>query len=135
MINPALRSASIAIIKAIANLARKDGVYIENQNFAISGAGEPGSVIKAATMIALLEDGCVTPYDTIDLGTSGRYKFYDRYLTESHDGLGKVTVKQIMEKSSNGIAKLVYDHYKDRPEKFVNRWYAMGLDTIFQSIT
>ena len=59
-------------IKAIANLARKDGVYIENQNFAISGAGEPGSVIKAATMIALLEDGCVTPYDTIDLGTSGR---------------------------------------------------------------
>lgn len=48
-------------------------------------------------MIALLEDGCVTPYDTIDLGTSGRYKFYDRYLTESHDGLGKVTVKQIME--------------------------------------
>ena len=115
-------------IKAIANLARKDGVYIENQNFAISGAGEPGSVIKAATMIALLEDGCVTPYDTIDLGTSGRYKFYDRYLTESHDGLGKVTVKQIMEKSSNGIAKLVYDHYKDRPEKFVNRWYAMGLD-------
>ena len=33
-----------------------------------------------------------------------------------------------MEKSSNGIAKLVYDHYKDRPEKFVNRWYAMGLD-------
>ena len=45
-------------IKAIANLARKDGVYIENQNFAISGAGEPGSVIKAATMIALLEDVC-----------------------------------------------------------------------------
>lgn len=116
-------------IKAIANMAkRKDGEYEENQNFAISGAGEPGSVIKAATMIALLEDGCVSPNDTIDLGTTGKYKFYDRYLTESHDGLGKVTVKQIMEKSANGIAKLVFDHYKERPEKFVNRWYAMGLD-------
>lgn len=116
-------------IKAIANMAkRKEGEYEENQNFAISGAGEPGSVIKAATMIALLEDGCVTPNDTIDLGTTGKYKFYDRYLTESHDGLGKVTVKQIMEKSANGIAKLVFDHYKERPEKFVNRWYAMGLD-------
>lgn len=116
-------------IKAIANMARnKDGAYIEDQNFAISAAGEPGSVIKAATMIALLEDGCVTPYDTIDLGKSGRYKFYDRYLRESHDGLGRVTVTQMMEKSANGIAKVVFDHYKDRPEKFVNRWYAMGLD-------
>lgn len=116
-------------IKAIANMARdKDGVYVENQNFAISNAGEPGSVIKAATMIALLEDGCVTPEDTVDLGKSGRYKFYDRYLTESHEGLGKVTVKQMMEKSSNGIAKLVFDHYQNRPEKFVNRWFSMGLD-------
>ena len=117
-------------VKAIANLARvKEGEYIESQNFAISNAGEPGSVIKAATMIALLEDGYVTPEDTIDLGPIGKYKFYDRYLTESHPGgLGKVTVKQIMEKSSNGIATLVFDHYRERPEKFVNRWYAMGLD-------
>lgn len=116
-------------IKAIANMAKgKEGVYLENQNFAISGAGEPGSVIKAATMIALLEDGCVTPDDTVDLGTSGKYKFYDRTMTESHEGLGRITVKQMMEKSANGISRLVFEHYKDRPEKFVNRWYAMGLD-------
>lgn len=116
-------------IKAIANMARgKEGEYVENQNFAISGAGEPGSVIKAATMIALLEDGFVSPNDTINLGKSGVYKFYDRKLSESHDGLGSVTVKQMMEKSANGIAKVVFDHYKERPEKFVNRWYAMGLD-------
>lgn len=116
-------------IKAIANMARgKEGEYVENQNFAISGAGEPGSVIKAATMIVLLEDGFVRPNDTINLGKSGVYKFYDRKLSESHDGLGSVTVKQMMEKSANGIAKVVFDHYKERPEKFVNRWYAMGLD-------
>lgn len=116
-------------IKAIANMARgKEGEYVENQNFAISGAGEPGSVIKAATMIALLEDGFVRPNDTINLGKSGVYKFYDRKLSESHDGLGSVTAKQMMEKSANGIAKVVFDHYKERPEKFVNRWYAMGLD-------
>lgn len=116
-------------IKAVANMAKnKDGYYIENQNFAISGAGEPGSVIKAATIIALLEDGCVTPNDTIDLGKSGKYKFYDRTLTESHDGLGRLTVKQMMEKSANGIAKLVFEHYQNRPEKFVNRWFSMGLD-------
>lgn len=117
-------------IKAIANLAKTgDGNYTESQNFAINNAGEPGSVIKAATIMALLEDGYVSPYDTIDLGTTGKYKFYDRYLTESHPGgLGKVTVQQIMEKSSNGIATLVFDRYREHPEKFVNRWYAMGLD-------
>lgn len=116
-------------IKAIANMAKgKEGVYVENQNFAINGAGEPGSVIKAATIISLLEDGYVTPEDTIDLGRTGRYKFYDRYLSESHEGLGKVTVTQMMEKSANGIAKVVFENYKNHPEKFVNRWYGMGLD-------
>lgn len=116
-------------IKAIANMARgKSGEYVENQNFAIGNAGEPGSVIKAATMITLLEDGCVEPNDTIDLGSTGVYKFFDRVMTESHGGLGKVTVKQMMEKSSNGLSKVVFDHYQNRPEKFVNRWYAMGLD-------
>ncbi len=116
-------------IKAIANLAKgRNGEYVENQNFAISGAGEPGSVIKAATIMALLEDGYVSPEDTIDLGAVGKYKFYNRTLSESHGGLGKVTIKQMIEKSSNGIAKLVFDHYKEKPEKFVNRWYGMGLD-------
>ena len=116
-------------IKAIANMARgRNGEYVENQNFAIGKAGEPGSVIKAATMIALLEDGCVEPDDTIDLGPTGVYRFFDRVMRESHGGLGKVTVKEMLEKSSNGLSKVVFDHYQNRPEKFVNRWYAMGLD-------
>lgn len=116
-------------IKAIANMAKGlDGQYIESQNFAISSAGEPGSVIKAASFIALLEDGIVTPDDTIDLGQTGRYMFKNIELKEAHDGLGKVTVQQMLEKSANGIAKLVYDNYKDRPKKFVDRWYSMGLN-------
>lgn len=116
-------------IKAIANMARgASGQYFESQNFAISGAGEPGSVIKAASFIALLEDGIVTPDDTINLGKKGEYRFFNSVLKETHEGLGRVTVQQMLEKSANGIAKLVYDNYKDRPEKFVNRWYSMGLN-------
>lgn len=117
-------------VKAIANMTRTaSGGYAENLNYAIGDAGEPGSVIKVATMIALLEDGYVTPDDTIDLGPTGKYKFYDRTLTESDGkGIGKATVSRIMEKSSNGIAKLVYEHYKGNPEKFVKRFCAMGLD-------
>ena len=56
-------------VKAIANLTRTTGgTYRESMNYAIGDAGEPGSVIKAATMIALLEDGYVEPDDTVDLG-------------------------------------------------------------------
>lgn len=117
-------------VKAIANLTRTaSGSYREDMNYAIGDAGEPGSVIKAATMIALLEDGYVEPEDTVDLGGTGRYQFYKNYLTDSDNKKpGKISVQHIFEVSSNGISRLVYDHYKDKPERFVNRLCGMGLD-------
>lgn len=117
-------------IKAIANLTRtSEGNYREDMNYAIGDAGEPGSVIKAATMIALLEDGHVEPEDTVDLGGTGRYYFYKNYLSDSDNKKpGKITVQHVFEISSNGIAKIVYDHYKDHPERFVNRLCGMDLD-------
>ena len=39
-----------------------------------------------------------------------------------------MTVQGIFERSLNGITELVYEHYRQQPEKFVNRWYAMGLN-------
>lgn len=117
-------------IKAIANLTRTaGGSYREDMNYAVGDAGEPGSVIKAATMIALLEDGYVEPQDTVDLGGTGRYQFYKNYLTDSDNKKpGKISVQHIFEISSNGIARLIFDHYKDKPERFVNRLCGMGLD-------
>ena len=47
-------------------------------------------------------------------------------LKESRSPIGKVTVQGIFERSLNGITELVYEHYRQQPEKFVNRWYAMG---------
>ena len=117
-------------VKAIANLTRTaSGSYREDMNYAVGDAGEPGSVIKAATMIALLEDGYVEPQDTVDLGGTGRYQFYKNYLTDSDNKKpGKISVQHIFEISSNGSARLVFDHYKDKPERFVNRLCGMGLD-------
>ncbi len=117
-------------VKAIANLTRTTGgTYRESMNYAIGDAGEPGSVIKAATMIALLEDGYVEPDDTVDLGGTGRYQFYENYLTDSDNKKpGKISIRHVFETSSNGIAKIVYDHYRKQPERFVNRWCGLGLD-------
>ncbi|MDR1756000.1 MAG: transpeptidase family protein [Culturomica sp.] len=116
-------------IKAIANLTRKGDKYAEDKNYAVGDAVEPGSVIKAAAMIALLEDGFVEPEDTVDLGGSGIYTFYDRYLSESDDKKpGKISVQHLFEISSNGISTLVYSYYKEHPKRFVDRLCAMGLD-------
>jgi len=114
-------------IKAIANVSKTATGYREVLNNAIGDAAEPGSVIKAATMVALLEDGYVHPGDTIDLG-EGKYKHNGVTLKESRRPIGKVTVKEIFERSLNGITELVYEHYRQQPEKFINRWYAMGLN-------
>lgn len=114
-------------IKAIANVSKTATGYREVLNNAIGDAAEPGSVIKAATMVALLEDGYVHPEDTIDLG-KGIYTHNGVTLRESKSPIGKVTVQGIFERSLNGITELVYEHYRQQPEKFVNRWYAMGLN-------
>ncbi|MDL2251708.1 transpeptidase family protein [Odoribacter sp. OttesenSCG-928-J03] len=117
-------------IKAIANLTRRpSGDYKEQMNYAIGDAGEPGSVMKAATMIALLEDGYVDINDTVDLGGTGVYKFYDRTLSDSENKKpGLITVRKIFEVSSNGIAKIADEKYKTNPDRFINRLYGMGLD-------
>lgn len=114
-------------IKAIANVSKTATGYREVLNNAIGDAAEPGSVIKAATMVALLEDGYVHPEDTVDLG-KGVYTHNGVTLREAKSPIGKVTVQEIFERSLNGITELVYEHYRQQPEKFVNRWYAMGLN-------
>lgn len=115
-------------VKAIVNLNKTTRGYREVLNNAIGDAAEPGSVFKAAVMMALLEDGYVHPGDTVDLG-NGVYTYYGKSLHESSKKMrGKVTVKEMFECSSNGFSKLVYEHYKNQPEKFINRLYALQLN-------
>ncbi|MFH0759562.1 MAG: penicillin-binding protein [Bacteroidota bacterium] len=117
-------------VRAIANLARgEDGNYREDYNYAIGESTEPGSTFKLASMIALLEDGYVTPDEMIDVGNGVTY-YYGQKLEDSGDeGLGKITVKRAFEASSNvGISQLVNKHYQKKPEQFVDRLYEMGLN-------
>ncbi len=117
-------------IKAIANLMRtSSGKYSEAYNFAVGDATEPGSTFKLASMIVALEDGVVTLDDTIDAG-NGTYRYYDRIMRDSHHGgLGKITVREAFEKSSNiGISRMIYDNYKSNQAKYVERIFSMGLN-------
>ncbi len=117
-------------VRAIANLARdRLGNYYETYNFAVGESTEPGSTFKLATMIALLEDGIVRPDDMVDVGDGITYYYGQKVEDSGEKGLGKITVKRAFEVSSNvGISKIVNEHYRDKPEQFVNRLYEMGLN-------
>lgn len=117
-------------VRAIANLAKdEEGRYIEDYNYAVGESTEPGSTFKLASMIALLEDGYVKPDDIVDVDDGVTY-FYNHRMEDSGDeGLGKITVQRAFEASSNvGISMLVNESYKDKPERFVDRLYGMGLN-------
>ncbi len=109
-------------VKAISNLsANGNGTFSERFNFATGGLFEPGSTFKLATMIALLEDSPVELEDSVDTG-NGEFTFYNVTVRDHEEGgLGKVTIQQAFEHSSNvAMARLVDKHFGLRPHKFLD---------------
>jgi cell division protein FtsI (penicillin-binding protein 3) len=109
-------------IKAISNLsADGNGNFAERFNFAAGRTFEPGSTFKLVTMIALLEDSNVELTDSIDTG-NGEFQFYNKTVRDHEEGgLGKVTVQEAFEHSSNvAMAKLVDKYFGVKPQKFVD---------------
>lgn len=111
-------------IKAISNLSkRKDGKYAETYNYAVGAQGsrEPGSTFKLASMLALFESANISLTDTVDTG-NGVAKFYDEVMRDHKPGgYGRLTVKEIFEKSSNiGTARLITDEFGQNPGEYIN---------------
>ncbi|UZO82511.1 transpeptidase family protein [Aquimarina sp. ERC-38] len=116
-------------IKAISNLGRtKSGKYYERLNYAVGEAHEPGSTFKLMTMVAALEDKVIDSSFVVDT-ENGRIKFYDRTVKDSKwGGYGKISAAKAFELSSNtAFAKIVDQHYKHNPKRFVNRLMNMGI--------
>lgn len=118
-------------IKGISNFRRlEDGNYAEIYNDAIGRLSEPGSTFKLASTLALLDDGYCDLESTVDL-KGGSMRFYDLTMYDSDmHGLGRVTLREAFEKSSNvGIAKLVHDHYNNEEGriKFVDKLKTFGM--------
>jgi cell division protein FtsI (penicillin-binding protein 3) len=117
-------------VRAIANLTRnEDGSYSEDYNYAVGESIEPGSTFKLASVMSLMEDGLVHPGDLVDIGF-GETSYYDHKVVDSQHGVsGEITVQRAFEVSSNvGITKITYENYKEKPERFINRLYEMGLN-------
>ena len=109
-------------VKAISNLTRKnDSTYVEDLNYAVAHAEEPGSTFKLASLMVGLDDGSIKPTDTVDTNW-GRVKYRDRIMHDSHEDLyKKMTVRRSFELSLNtGISLAVTKAYGKEPKKFVD---------------
>lgn len=117
-------------IRAIANLLidTATGQFTEARNFAVADAEEPGSTIKLASFMAVLEKNQLD-LDRRDIKIgNGSYKVYDRLVKDAHFTASKLSAREIFEKSSNvGTVKLVEKYYKKNPEEYIERLYSFGL--------
>lgn len=116
-------------IRALVNLDKDGDDYTEQYNHAVGTRYEMGSVFKLATMMALLEDGHISPDDLVDI-QKGQMKFYNHILRDSEPHqLDTVTVREAFEKSSNvGMAKLVTHYYGKNPSNFVSKIKKFGFN-------
>ena len=107
-------------IKAIANLGKQpDGTYIEDLNYGIGKATEPGSIFKLATLMCLIEDKHVNINSIVDC-EGGVKSFSGLRIKDSHIGTGKITVKDAFLRSSNvAFASLAQQYYQNEPLKFI----------------
>ena len=118
-------------IKAIVNMEKCfDGQYREIHNHAVSDLLEPGSVFKSASLLVALDDGVVDTTLHVETG-GGVWQMYGRDMKDHNwrkGGYGLLTFAQTLWYSSNiGVSRIIDDHYKNNPEKFVQGIHRLGL--------
>lgn len=126
-----LMEVETGAIRAIANYSRlSNGSYFEDFNIAIGVASDPGSTMKLASAIALLESNAIVNLDdSVDINF-GQKKFSDKIMVDAHLSENrKVTFKQVFEQSSNvGIASLVQQQFGANPQQYIDYLAKLNLD-------
>lgn len=118
-------------IKAIANLGRKpDGTYWEDDNYALR-VTEPGSTIKLATLLSVLDKGTSSINDMVEVGSAGRLEVAPGKVVvdaERHNE-SSLSVKGCFVHSSNvGMSKLAYKAFGNNPSEIKEYFHRFHLD-------
>lgn len=117
-------------IKAMANLGRqKDGSYWEDDNYALR-ATEPGSTIKLATLLSVLDKGTSSPSDMVEIGGAGRAQVGNKIVTDAERSpKASLTVLECFAHSSNiGMSKLALKAFHQRPAELKEYLHKYQLD-------
>ena len=118
-------------IRGIANLRydSTDGKYKETYNYAIGESIEPGSTFKLPNIMAALEDGNIKLTDSVITGEGFAVVKGLHVQDVKKMGNGRVTVREVFEKSSNvGMAIVMNRAFEDNPSAYVDQLYAMSLN-------
>ncbi len=118
-------------IKAIANLGRQsDGSYSEDDNYALRTT-EPGSTIKLATLLSVLDKGTSSLNDIINVGSEGRLQVGSKIVTEAETmPKATMTVAECFAHSSNvGMSTVAYKAFAGRPQELAEYMHRFHLDT------
>lgn len=117
-------------IKAIANLGRdRKGGYSETLNYALQTT-EPGSTIKLATLLAVLDHGTSTINQMVDVGSTGSQYVGVRNVTDAERAPKPVlTLRECFAHSSNvGMSKVAYQAFANEPDLYKNYLQKFHLD-------
>lgn len=115
-------------IRAISNLSRRNGELVEDYNHAIGTSLEPGSTLKLASLIILLDDAGMSLDDIIDTGNGTEYMYGFKVVDTKREGHGKIPLKEVFEVSSNiGFGRAVNDNYRKNQQRFVDKLRDLGM--------
>ena len=117
-------------IKAIANLGRdKNGNYNESLNYALQ-ATEPGSTIKLATLLAVLDHGSSRINDLVNIGSTGSAYVGVRNVTDDERAdKPLLTLRECFARSSNvGMSMVAYKAFANEPDLYKNYLQKFHLD-------
>lgn len=124
-------------IRAMVNLNRnQDGTLGESYNLAIARAGEPGSVLKTATLMTLIEDGHISLDDKIETNNGKMANVKDdetvkRY--ERNNKTDRISIIDGYKLSSNYVFRyLVKEYYGKTPDRYISRLYEYKLGDSYE---
>lgn len=118
-------------IKAIANLGKRpDGHYWEDDNYALRTT-EPGSTIKLATLLSVLDKGTSNASDLVEVGSAGKAMVGPKLVYDAeHSPKPFLTVQECFAHSSNvGMSKLALKAFGKNPVELKEYLQRFHLDT------
>lgn len=118
-------------IKAIANLGRRpDGHYWEDDNYSLRNT-EPGSTIKLATLLSVLEKGTSKISDQVEIGSAGRALVGPKMVIDAERSPKPfLSVAECFAHSSNvGMSKLALKAFGKNPPELKEYLQRFHLDT------
>lgn len=137
-----LMETSTGDIKAIVNLTKVgDGLYIETNeqtehsktpNLALCNLMEPGSIFKTVALAAALEEGRISPDDSVP-HHKGAHRFYGKKaISDTHkpkEGTTHYSITEVLKYSSNvGMGEIINRGFKKDPKTFTDKLKELGMN-------